>query len=183
LANKNVESRIDKRKINNSKIKQLLTLLIPIAGVVILATTAIFYVYPKITNGEDKQSKSVATKEVKEVKKDNNKVEATEKPAEQTATSETEVTEEATNSTDYILPDSNLKNLTNGDLEKLTPSELRIARNEIYARHGFTFKSADLNNYFSTKSWYSQDTTYQGALNEFEKYNLNLIKVKEDSMH
>ncbi|WP_088041585.1 YARHG domain-containing protein [Bacillus sp. EAC] len=183
MAYKKVESRIDKRKFNNSKIKQLLTILIPIAGVIILGTTAIFYVYPKITNGGEKHTKSVATKAVKEVKKDENKVEVTEKPAEQTTTSGTEDTEEATNSTDFILPDSNLKNLTNGDIERLTPSDLRIARNEIYARHGFVFKSADLNNYFATKSWYSQDPTYQGTLNEFEKYNLSLIKAREDSMN
>lgn len=56
---------------------------------------------------------------------------------------------------DFILPDATGHVYTKEELPELTQEELRIARNEIYARHGRTFKSDDLNQYFTGKSWYN----------------------------
>lgn len=56
---------------------------------------------------------------------------------------------------DFILPDAPDHVYTKEELSELTQGELRIARNEIYARHGRTFKSDDLNQYFTGKSWYN----------------------------
>lgn len=39
-------------------------------------------------------------------------------------------------------------------LEDLTSSELRIARNYVFAKYGYQFKSDDLKKYFSQFSWY-----------------------------
>jgi hypothetical protein len=55
---------------------------------------------------------------------------------------------------DYILPDSSIRPLTDSDLRGLTPEELRLARNEIYARHGRVFRDAELQAYFDAKPWY-----------------------------
>ena len=50
----------------------------------------------------------------------------------------------------YILPESNTRLYSTAELSILTASELRIARNEIYARHGRRFASADLQAYFDS---------------------------------
>lgn len=55
---------------------------------------------------------------------------------------------------EYILPESNVRIYTKEELENLSDEELRLARNEIYARHGRIFSSDDLKQYFESKSWY-----------------------------
>ena len=52
----------------------------------------------------------------------------------------------------YVLPDSNSRYLSYADLEGLSAEQLRIARNEIYARHGRMFNSKELRDYFNSKS-------------------------------
>ena len=73
--------------------------------------------------------------------------------------------------------------LTSSDLKGLSSWELKIARNEIYARRGRLFKSSDLQNYFNSCSWYdgyiSPDSFDDDSLNKVEKYNVNLIKKYE----
>lgn len=55
---------------------------------------------------------------------------------------------------EYILPESSTRKLTREELEPLTKEQLRLARNEIFARYGMIFGVEDLDNYFKTKSWY-----------------------------
>ena len=92
---------------------------------------------------------------------------------------ETEVPEsdEVTKSNSYILPDSSKKSIKKSDLKKLSESDIRIARNEIYARHGLIFKSEDLNLYFNNQSWYKELTDDQDSikLSDIEQKNLDLI--------
>jgi hypothetical protein len=69
------------------------------------------------------------------------------------------------------------------DLENKTLSELRIKRNEIYAKHGFIFKSQDLTDYFLKFEWY--DPKYPNVdkfLSEIDKTNLNLIIQVENEI-
>lgn len=84
---------------------------------------------------------------------------------------------------DYILPDSDSRYLTNDDLIGLDQDILRLARNEIYARHGRLFQTEDLNNYFSSKPWYygylSEEEFDDSVLNNYEKANLDTIKNAE----
>ncbi len=49
----------------------------------------------------------------------------------------------------YILPASGQARLTSADLAGLSAAQLRLARNEIYARHGRRFANADLQTYFA----------------------------------
>ena len=42
--------------------------------------------------------------------------------------------------------------------------ELRLCRNEIFARHGRTFKSNDLKDYFEMQSWHSPNPDYNDSL-------------------
>ncbi|MCQ2974094.1 MAG: YARHG domain-containing protein [Bacteroidales bacterium] len=54
---------------------------------------------------------------------------------------------------------------------------LRIMRNEIYARHGWIFNSADLKSYFSAQPWYHPGTDNNKIkLSQIEEINVNIIK-------
>lgn len=95
-------------------------------------------------------------------------------------------TSSGTSSTDdgYIISDSSIRELTDSDLSGLSKSKLRIARNEIYARHHRKFDSADLQIYFDKKSWYSgtiepSDFDEKNELSQIEKKNIDLIKKYE----
>lgn len=67
------------------------------------------------------------------------------------------------------------------ELKKLNKSELRIKRNEFFARHGYTFKSSDLSEYFSKFDWYKPEyDDVNERLTAFDIYNITLIKQIED---
>jgi hypothetical protein len=68
--------------------------------------------------------------------------------------------------------------LTESDLQGMSKQELRILRNEIYARHGRKFKSEDLQVYFSAQSWY-QPLYDEVQLNSIEKKNVEFIQKHE----
>lgn len=87
---------------------------------------------------------------------------------------------------DYILPNSAEEYLTMEDLEGLSPKELRLARNEIMARHGRKFGDPELSAYFESKDWYEGtidgetfDEEHTGELNEYELRNVDLILSME----
>lgn len=66
------------------------------------------------------------------------------------------------------------------DLAGKSKSELRIMRNYIYARHGYKFKSKDLQQYFSRYSWYyPRYSDVSGSLNRIEKENISYIQSFE----
>ncbi|WP_238882432.1 YARHG domain-containing protein [Clostridium sp. YIM B02551] len=93
-----------------------------------------------------------------------------------------QVANEPNNSDDYIIEDSYKRYLTDGDLMWLSKEELGIARNEIFARHGYVFKMDEYKNYFNSKSWYVPNPNYDGsdsALNEYEIANYKLIQEWE----
>jgi CRISPR/Cas system-associated protein Csm6 len=191
LANKaenKVESRSEHRKFKNKEDgfsnNRYFSLILLVAGVLIIGATAIFYVYPKIMNEGNIHPKNASTEAAadKDVKKETKSEKTTETKTKEVAketSKETKVTDEEKQSKDYVLPDSNSRKLSNADLIKLDPNELRLARNEIFARHGLVFKSSDLTIYFTSKSWYKPNPAYGGELKDVEKYNLNLIKSRE----
>ena len=85
-----------------------------------------------------------------------------------------------TASDDYILPYSDSTYLTEEDLDGLTKDELRLACNELYARHGRKFKDADYQAYFNSKSWYHgtvdpEDFDDTAVFNQYELANRDFI--------
>ncbi len=82
--------------------------------------------------------------------------------------------------TEFVFPDSNLRLLTESDINGKSAEELRIAKNEIYARHGRIFISEDLREYFESKSWYQgyipADQFNESFFNEVEKENIIFIQ-------
>lgn len=87
---------------------------------------------------------------------------------------------------DYILPDSSTRSLTSADIAGLSKEQLRIARNEIYARHGRMFSTEELQNYFNSKSWYrgtiSPSSFSESMLSQLEKDNIKLIQERENAL-
>jgi hypothetical protein len=65
-------------------------------------------------------------------------------------------------------------------LQYITREDLRIMRNEILARHGYRFQSADLQQYFGSKSWYHPGNNNAAIkLSPLEQLNVELIKAEE----
>ena len=70
--------------------------------------------------------------------------------------------------------------LTPARVATWAPAELRIKRNEIYARYGRAFKSADLREHFGAQSWYRVSESYSDELlTANDKANVALIKSFE----
>lgn len=60
--------------------------------------------------------------------------------------------------------------------------DLRVLRNEIYARHGRIFKDKELQKYFSEQSWYKPNPDFKDEqLTEMEYKNLSVIRLAEES--
>jgi hypothetical protein len=79
---------------------------------------------------------------------------------------------------DFLFPDSDKRLLGDGDLRALSESELRIARNEIFARRGRYFNAPDLTARFSQFAWYAP-RTWDPELNDIEKANVATIERYE----
>lgn len=99
---------------------------------------------------------------------------------------EVEEPSESRTEDDYVLPGSDTSYLTEEDLKNMTPEELRIARNEILARHGRRFNDPALAAYFESKGWYKGDIDPEtfdneriSELNDFELKNIALIQSME----
>ena len=82
-----------------------------------------------------------------------------------------------------LIPDSDSRYLTEDDLKGFTAEELRIARNEIYARYGRKFSDTKLQEHFNSMDWYFPLTEPgdfdESMLNDYEVKNLELIAKYE----
>lgn len=83
-----------------------------------------------------------------------------------------------------IFADSCNRPLNAEDIRGKSASEIWIAKNEIYARHGRTFSNPELSSYFSQKDWYQPDPNYRDALlSPLERRNamyLNIVELDND---
>ena len=82
----------------------------------------------------------------------------------------------------YVIAGSDTELLSKDSLKNISDEDLRLAINEIYARHGRKFKSADLQKFFDNKSWYTPkyepdefDKKQNEILNDIEKKNLKIL--------
>lgn len=86
--------------------------------------------------------------------------------------------------TDYIIPESSSRKLTKKDVKGKSARQLRIARNEIYARHGRLFVDQELQDYFDSKDWYlgyiePEDFVETEELSKLERRNALFIRKFE----
>ena len=72
--------------------------------------------------------------------------------------------------------------ITSENLGDLFAEDLRVLRNEIYARHGRVFKDAGLQKYFDSQAWYKSNPDFKDdQLSQIEVGNLAIIKQAEES--
>lgn len=70
--------------------------------------------------------------------------------------------------------------LIDADLKDLDKAQLRLMRNAVYARHGRTFKSVDLQSLWECYTWYKKNPNYNDSmLTDIDKYNIELIQKFE----
>ena len=71
--------------------------------------------------------------------------------------------------------------LIGGILSCFEKKELRIMRNEIFARHGYKFKTIEMRRYFESQPWYvPRFDDVNKHLTELERLNIKLIKRFEN---
>ncbi len=84
-----------------------------------------------------------------------------------------------------MFPEASTHKLTEGQLSLWNSEELRLMRNEIFARYGYVFKSKDLQEYFYNQDWYRNieklpaDNDGSSLLTEIEKANItNILEIE-----
>jgi len=76
--------------------------------------------------------------------------------------------------------ESSIKQLSADDVNNLYKDELRLMRNEIYARHGYSFKLRDMRELFDNQDWYMPvSSDVRTKLNATELKNEKLIRQYE----
>lgn len=76
-------------------------------------------------------------------------------------------------------PEASSRYLTEADMNGKSRWDLRIMRNEIFARHGYVFET-DIKEYFNRQSWYvPKSRNVDSQLTEIEKQNIDFIKSHE----
>lgn len=87
--------------------------------------------------------------------------------------------QDETENSEYILPESDTRYVEQDEIDQLTKNEVRLAINEIYARHGRIFENSELREYFESKDWYDGtiEPEYfdEDVLNQYEKANVKLL--------
>lgn len=80
---------------------------------------------------------------------------------------------------EYILVGSDARYISKSELKEFTAEQCRLARNEIYARHGRMFDDEYLQEYFDSKEWYVPSIApgdfEESLLNSYEIANRDLI--------
>jgi len=78
-------------------------------------------------------------------------------------------------------PKASQELLTEADVENLNAEELEVMRNEIYARHGYSFKNKKMRYYFEEKDWYMpMGIDVRDELTDIEAKNIELIYRYEE---
>lgn len=79
-----------------------------------------------------------------------------------------------------IFPDSDTRLLKWSELIVLKPDKLALARNEIYARMGYTFTTKTYADYFGALSWYHPDSSFtESEFSDIQLANIHLIQAAE----
>jgi hypothetical protein len=88
--------------------------------------------------------------------------------------------EDDLNTGDYLIADSNTQYLEETVVSSMSAADIQLAINEIFARHGRIFLTAEYDQYFRSKSWYQPDESktddqINAEFNEYEKANIDLL--------
>lgn len=89
---------------------------------------------------------------------------------------------------EYLIPDVDTRYLSENEIAVFNTEQLQLAINEIFARHGRCFKTAETDVYFRSKSWYCPDTSKTdeqivAEFNEYEKMNEELLEKRREMLN
>ncbi len=176
-------------------------------AVILIAVALVFLIFAIIIRafflGGDGEDKTTATTAAETTTQTAAQPATTTQPAPQPTTTATEPEPEPTTTSttrpapepdyDYdaddeyegcIFPDSNERYIRESELSGLSSWEIRVARNEIYARRGRTFDDDELQDHFEQFDWYhgttSPDSFNDGVLNDYERTNAEMIRDYEN---
>lgn len=77
----------------------------------------------------------------------------------------------------FIFPHSSQRKLTVDEVTGLGGDVAQDAINEIYARHGYVFKTKSIQKYYESRSWYHKNYNFsESDLSEIESYNIGLLR-------
>lgn len=86
-------------------------------------------------------------------------------------------------SLEYVLDDSSRRYLSQDELYEFGLEQLYLARNEIFARHGYDFSSRFLKDYFGGLSWYQvRPGMKDPSLSKMESANVAVILATEKEL-
>lgn len=106
----------------------------------------------------------------------------TESGSEQTETPEEQPP--GTRNDGFVFPESSERYLTQSEVDSrlasmsgspVSDSFAQDAVNEIFARHGYVFRTPSIRDYYESQSWYHRDPSYDGSLSEIEQSNIALF--------
>lgn len=204
LPHGNVSDKSNKAK-KTKKNKGVKIVFITIAGIILALLLILFALVQtgiiSISIDDNTNQESVLDKKSKSSKREKEKERrAKEKESEEgdvTTETHTEVTTAQTVqpttlpstvavNSEFILPDSSVRVLDKSELAGFSAEQCRLARNEIYAKHGRMFDDAGLQNYFNSRSWYHGTIPAKqfndNMLSDIEIQNRNLIIAFEKEM-
>jgi serine/threonine protein kinase len=151
-------SQISSAKQNTPKLNSTMKLILAILSLVIIVSVFILY-------NKDQGIESNNPEETIEVS---------------TTPTESTNTENSTSPYPGRYPEASERELEDKDFIDKSRVELRIMRNEIFARYGYIFKSEDLRAYFNNQDWYSpRFENVNDMLTDLEKRNADFIKSHE----
>ena len=79
-----------------------------------------------------------------------------------------------------MYPEASTRILDSYDLEMMSARDLGIMRNEIFARHGYSFKKLEYRQIFEKFDWYAPiSTNVESELTQIERANVSKIKEFE----
>lgn len=151
---------------SGSKPVVLIVLVSVLAVLLTVAVVAICFLMPR--NSEKMSESQVVTEQYVE--------ESDETP------NETPVINHASDPGYYYFFASDTRYITESDLWGLDKEEVAMIRNEIYARHGYIFKTEPYKSYFESRDWYVPNPYFtESYFNEIEKANKEfLVQYEKD---
>ncbi|MBQ3264802.1 MAG: Ig-like domain-containing protein [Ruminococcus sp.] len=81
----------------------------------------------------------------------------------------------AESSARYLTADEIAARLSSMSGSPVSDSFAQDAINEIFARHGYVFRTPSIRAYYESQPWYSPDQSYDGTLSDVEQYNIVLL--------
>lgn len=158
---------------------QILTIVIGVLVVVIVILVCVMF-FGKSDKKEDEASQGYeeamadVEDEPKEVPLPVEELAPVEEPVQEEPVAEPEEP-----ASQYFLPESNSRYMTMEELDGFTAADCRLARNELYARHGRRFDDENLQAHFDSCEWYqgtiAPEDFDESVLNEYEIANRDLI--------